>query len=84
MDLYTVSKIRSLSKKRRRAHIEKMETKFVDKNYVQQMQELNATNEKLAQKRQIDDLIQTMKALQMVGADTSTVRKKLDSLLRPN
>ena len=81
MDLYTISKIRSLSKQRRRARREKMDVKFSDKTYEEQMKELAEKNNKKEQKKQIADKIQTIKAMEIIGADTTELRSQLREMI---
>ena len=77
MDLYTISKIRSLSKQRRRQRREKMDVKFAEKTFEEQMKEQAEKDKTQQHKKKIDGLIETIKALQIIGADTSSLRQQL-------
>ena len=81
IDMFTVAKIRSLSKQRRREKREKTEGKFTTVPFATQKRQLEAMDVQLARKRQADTLIQTIKALEVLGVDTSERRAELRNLL---
>ena len=82
MDLYTISKIRTLSKQRRRERREKMDVKFAEKTFEEQMKEQAEKDEKEQLQKKINALIETIKALQIVGADTTDARNQLKEALQ--
>ena len=73
-DLNTIAIVRSLSKKQRRARKQKQENKFSDKNFTEQLEK----------KRQakINDLLQEITALQIIGADTSIKKAELNKIFK--
>ena len=82
MDLYTISKIRTLSKQRRRERREKMDAKFAEKTFEEQMKEQAEKDEKEQQQKKINALFETIKALQIIGADTTDARNQLKEALQ--
>ena len=82
MDLYTISKIRTLSKQRRRERREKMDAKFAEKTFEEQMKEQAEKDEKEQLQKKISALIETIKALQIIGADTTDARNQLKEALQ--
>ena len=91
LDWYTLSKIRSLDKKRRRMRRIKREEKFVTKSFDQQMNELQLKRDQEAKQAKIKQLLETIKAMQIIGepctalreAEIAKLREELDKLLRP-
>ena len=82
MDLFTISTIRSLSKKQRRMRREKFESKFEKESFTSQIEKQQIKDKEKARKDKINELIQDIKALQLIGADTSTKKKQLNELLK--
>ena len=83
LDWYTLSKIRSLDKKRRRMRRIKREEKFVTKSFDQQMNELQLKRDQEAKQAKIKQLLETIKAMQIIGEPCTALREELDKLLRP-
>ena len=81
-DINTVMIVRSLSKKQRRARKQKHENKFIDKDFTKQLEEQHIKEE--AKKRQdtINDLLQEITALQIIGADTSIKKEELNKIFK--
>ena len=82
MDLYTIGKIRSLSKKQRRIRRDKFENKFEKESFIDQLQEKHKRDEEKNRQDRINDLIQDIKALQMIGADASIKKRELNDILK--
>ena len=78
MDLFTIAKIRSLSKKQRRLRRDKFENKFENKSSTDQLQEKEKIDEEKNRQDKINDLIQDIKALQIIGDVKSAEVKKRD------
>ena len=78
MDLFTIAKIRSLSKKQRRLRRDKFENKFENKSFTDQLQEKEKIDEEKNRQDKINDLIQDIKALQIIGDVKSAEVKKRD------
>ena len=78
LDLYTIGKIRSLSKKQRRIRRDKFENKFEKESFTDQLQEKHKKDEMKCRQDKINDLIQDIKALQMIGDTKSADIKKRD------
>ena len=81
-DLFTISTIRSLSKKQRRMRREKFNNKFENQSFTDQLHEQQAKQAAKERQDKINDLLQDIKALQIIGADTSTKKKQLNELLK--
>ena len=86
MDLFTIAKIRSLSKKQRRLRRDKFENKFNNESFSDQLQERHKIDEEKNRQDKINDLIQDIKALQMIGDVKSADIKKhtLNDILKGN
>ena len=84
MDLYTIGKIRSLSKKQRRIRRDKFENKFEKESFIDQLQEKHKRDEEKNRQDRINDLIQDIKALQMIGdiKAASIKKKELNEILK--
>ena len=82
LDLYTIGKIRSLSKKQRRMRRDKFENKFEKESFRDQLSEKHKRDEEKNRQARINDLIQDIKALQMIGADVSIKKKELNDILK--
>ena len=84
MDLYTIGKIRSLSKKQRRMRRDKFENKFEKESFIDQLQEKHKRDEEKNRQNRINDLIQDIKALQMKGdVKAADIKKKeLNEILK--
>ena len=67
MDIFTIAKIRSLSKKQRRIRRDKFENKFNNESFTDQLQEKEKRDEMKNRQDKINDLIQDIKALQMIS-----------------
>ena len=78
LDLFTIAKIRSLSKKQRRLRRDKFENKFENESFTNQLQERHKRDEEKNRQDKINDLIQDIKALQMIGDTKSAEVKKRD------
>ena len=78
MDLFTIAKIRSLSKKQRRLRRDKFENKFEKESFTDQLQEKEKIDEEKNRQDKINDLIQDIKALQIIGDTKSAEVKKRD------
>ena len=76
MDLFTIAKIRSLSKKQRRLRRDKFENKFENESFTDQLQERHKRDEEKNRQDKINDLIQDIKALQIIGDIKSAEVKK--------
>ena len=88
-DLFTVAKIRSLSKKQRRIRRNKFENKFENESFTDQLFEKQKRDEEKKRQDKINDLIQDIKALQIVGAEgTQSVlerkKRELNDILKGN
>ena len=86
MDLFTIAQIRSLSKKQRRIRRDKFENKFEKESFTDQLQEKEKIDEMKNRQDIINDLIQDIKALQMIGDVKSADVKKhtLNDILKGN
>ena len=76
MDLYTIGKIRSLSKKQRRIRRAKFGNKFEKESFTDQLQKKHKNDEEKNRQDKINDLIQDIKALQKIGDIKSADIKK--------
>ena len=81
-DLFTISTIRSLSKKQRRMRREKFNNKFEKESFADQLHEQQEKQAAKERQDKINDLLQDIKALQVIGADTSSKKKQLNELLK--
>ena len=82
LDMFDKAKIRSLSKQRRRLRREKSEEKRCKQpSFSEQLQEINKRYSAERKKKNIADKIQTIKALQIIGADVSAEKEELKQLL---
>ena len=86
MDIFTIAKIRSLSKKQRRIRRDKFENKFEKESFTDQLQEKEKIDEMKNRQDKINDLIQDIKALQIIGDVKSADVKKhtLNDILKGN
>ena len=86
LDLFTIAKIRSLSKKQRRLRRDKFENKFNNESFTDQLQEKEKIDEMKNRQDKINDLIQDIKALQIRGDMKSADVKKhtLNDILKGN
>ena len=75
-DLFTIGKIRSLSKKQNRIRRNKFESKFEKESFTDQLQEKHKRDEAKNRQNKINDLIQDIKALQLIGATEKAEVKK--------
>ena len=77
MDLFVISKIRSLSKQRKRAKklLTEAQQPYSEAEVLKQ-------HEEIERNKTINYLIQTIKAMQLVGGDTSSLKLRLDELLK--
>ena len=82
LDWYTLSKIRSLDKKRRREKRLRFEEKFANKSFKQQMNELQLKRDLEAKQAKIKQLLETIKAMQMCGIPCVALKEEVDKLLR--
>ena len=82
IDWSTICKIRSLSKQRRRDRRAKTEEKFANKSFDEQMTELKNKRDADARKTKIKELIETIKALQIIGDDATALKQELSKMLR--
>ena len=81
-DLYTIGKIRSLSKKQRRLRKDKFENKFQNESFTNQLSEKQKKDEMKKRQDKINDLLQDIVALQMIGADDSVKKQELNQILK--
>ena len=81
-DLNTIAIVRSLSKKQRRARKQKQENKFNDKEFSEQLEELHKKEEAKKRQAKINDLLQEITALQIIGADTSIKKAELNKIFK--
>ena len=81
MDIWTEAKIRSLTKQKRREKRNRQDSliEHLDEDMKKKKEK---EEQKLKQKR-INELIQTIKALQIINADTTKQREELKQLLTP-
>lgn len=82
LDLYTIGKIRSLSKKQRRLRKDKFENKFQNESFTNQLSEKQKKDEMKKRQDKINDLLQDIVALQMIGADDSVKKQELNQILK--
>ena len=80
-DWNTICKIRSLSKQSRRKRRIKTEEKFTVKSFDEQMTELKNKRDADARQSKIKELIETIKALQIIGDDATALKQELSALL---
>ena len=78
LDLYTIGKIRSLSKKQRRLRKDKFENKFQNESFTNQLSEKQKKDEMKKRQDKINDLLQDIVALQMIGDTKAADVKKQD------
>ena len=83
MDLSSVSKIRTLSKQRYRKKREMMEMKTPEE-MKKQFEQLTAQRETQKRQQRINDLIQTIKAAQLIGAEDKVFKRQLHQILIPS
>ena len=76
LDLYTIGKIRSLSKKQRRLRKDKFENKFEKESFTDQLLEKHEKDEMQKRQNKINDLLQDIVALQIIGADDSVKKRE--------
>ena len=81
-DLNTIAIVRSLSKKQRRARKQKHENKFNDKDFTKQLEEQRIKEEAKKRQDKINDLLQEITALQIIGADTSIKKAELNKIFK--
>ena len=86
LDIFTIAKIRSLSKKQRRIRRDKFENKFNNESFTDQLQEKEKIDEEKNRQDKTNDLIQDIKALQIIGDMKSADVKKhtLNDILKGN
>ena len=82
MDWYTICKLRSLDKKRRRERLSKIENKFSTQSFNDQMNERKLKQQEELKQAKARELIETIRAMQMVGGDDTQLRKKVSSILK--
>ena len=80
MDLFVEAKLMSMKKQRRRERRKKREERFENKSFEEQLKERDQMKEQ-AQKKKINELIMTIKAMELIGIDTSKERGTLKQLL---
>ena len=78
-DLFVEAKIRSLNKQKRRARRAKLEQKR-ESNFSELMQKREAERSAALRQKQITELIQTIKAMELISADTTIQRNTLRNL----
>ena len=71
----------SLKKQRRRARRKLREERFENKSFQEQLNEKDMMQEQAQKKKKIHELIMTIKALEIIGVDTSKERDRLRQLL---
>ena len=90
MDLYVEAQLKSLNKQRRalpgasgsrRERRKKREERFENKSFEEQVKERDQMKEQAQKKKTINELIMTIKALELIGIDTSKERETLKQLL---
>ena len=81
-DINTVMIVRSLSKKQRRARRQKHENKFIDNDFTKQLEEQHNKEEAKKRQEKINDLLQEITALQIIGADTSIKKAELNKIFK--
>ena len=90
MDLYVEAQLKSLNKQRRalpgasgsrRERRKKQEERFENKSFEEQLKERDQMKEQAQKKKKINELIMTIKALELIGIDTSKERETLKQLL---
>ena len=81
-DLFTISTIRSLSKKQRRMRREKFNNKFENQSFIDQLHEQQAKQAAKERQDKINDLLQDIKALQLIGADTTNKKQELNRIFK--
>ena len=81
-DLNTIAIVRSLSKKQRRARKQKHENKFIDKAFTKQLEEQRIKEEAKKRQDKINDLLQEITALQIIGADASIKKAELNKIFK--
>ena len=81
MDLFVEAKLMSMKKQRRRERRKKREERFEKQSFEEQMKEHDAMRVEAAKKKKINELIMTIKALEIIGTDTTKERDTLKQLL---
>ena len=81
-DIMTIWTVRSLSKKQRRARRQRFENKFSTESFTEQLQEQHKRDEDSERKHKIADLIEDIKALQLIGADAKDKKEELNRILK--
>ena len=79
LDIWAEAKIKSLQKQKRRVKRARLEEKQ-NINFVEQLQRKNIERQNVAKQKCITDLIQTIKAMELIGANTSLQRQQLKNL----
>ena len=79
-DLFTRAKLRSIEKQKRRMKRERRENKL--ETFDLDMKTHNERMHKQVRQQRIKELIETIKALQMIGSDCSQRKQELDKLFR--
>ena len=79
LDIWAEAKIKSLQKQKRRVKRARLEEKQ-NINFVEQLQRKNIERQNIAKQKCITDLIQTIKAMELIGANTSLQRQQLKNL----
>ena len=81
MDLYVEAQLKSLNKQRRRERRKKREERFENKTFEEQLKERDLMKLDVERKKKINELIMTIKAMELIGIDTSKERETLKQLL---
>ena len=83
LDIWTQLKLSQLERKRRREKRAKREERFEKMSFEEQVSKRTTDNQNAERQKRIKDLIETIKALQMLKADCSKQREELNQLLKP-
>ena len=82
MDIWTRLKIESLHKQKRRTKRTKREERFATQSFNEQLALIVQNHAKAEKQKRIKELFETIRALQMIGADASKKKAELDTLLK--
>ena len=82
MDWYTICKLRSLDKKRHRERLSKIENKFTTRSFNDQMNERKLKQQEEIKQTKARELLETIRAMQMVGGDDTQLKQKVSSILK--
>ena len=81
LDMFDKAKIRSLSKQRRRKKLLQMDEKFEKQPFSAQLAE-QERRQRIAQRQaKIQELIQTIKAMNLLNVDVSELKEELKKLI---